>query len=282
MEGGFDLPAKGEAASVYVLGHSEGEFERLAAQAALVEPVTRQLLLDAGVGSGMRVLDAGTGIGDVAFLAGELVGAEGTVVGVERAPAAVAAARERARNRSAHNVEFLTGDPAELAFDSRFDAVVGRYVLQFQRDPSVMLRRLIANVRPGGIVAFHEIDWTGFRSLPPIEIWDRCCRAITQALAAGGAELQTGSKLPSIFAAAGLPPPAMRMTTIVGAGANCHDAVQRMVRLFSSLLPRIEALGALAPSELDPETLTDRVSAAVTATNSILIAASELTAWCRL
>jgi SAM-dependent methyltransferase len=282
VRGGADLPGQGEAASVYVLGHSEVEVERLAAQAALVEPITRQLLLEAGVVSGMRVLDVGTGIGDVAFLAGKLVGSEGTVVGVDREPTALARARERAQTLSARNVIFVTGDPAELNFDSPFDAVVGRYVLQFQPDPSAMLRRLITNLRPGGIVAFHEIDWTGARSLPPTEIWDRCCRAITEALAAGGAELQSGSKLPSIFAAAGLPPPAMRMTTIVGAGANSSDAVRRMVRLLSSLLPRIEALGVLAPDELDPETLAERVTRDVTASNSIVIAASELTAWCHL
>ena len=58
----------------YVFGHSDVELRRLAFQAALVEPVTRRLLVEAGVTSGMRVLDVGTGRGDVAFLVAELVG----------------------------------------------------------------------------------------------------------------------------------------------------------------------------------------------------------------
>ena len=92
----------GEATSVtgrdpepapYVFGHSEVELRRLAFQASLLNPVTRRLLVDAGVTSGMRVLDVGTGVGDVAFLVAELVGDTGSVVGVDRAPAAVAVAR---------------------------------------------------------------------------------------------------------------------------------------------------------------------------------------------
>jgi ubiquinone/menaquinone biosynthesis C-methylase UbiE len=57
-----------------VLGHSEAELRRLTFQAALIEPITRELLVDAGIAEGMRVLDVGTGRGDVAFLVAEIVG----------------------------------------------------------------------------------------------------------------------------------------------------------------------------------------------------------------
>ncbi|HKB19915.1 MAG TPA: hypothetical protein VKC65_02800, partial [Gaiellaceae bacterium] len=48
----------------YVLGHSEAELRRLTFQADLIEPITRELLVDAGIEEGMRVLDIGTGRGD--------------------------------------------------------------------------------------------------------------------------------------------------------------------------------------------------------------------------
>src|SRR5580765_4580203 len=211
--------------AVYVLGHSEVELRRLAFQAVLIDPVTRRLLVEAGVTSGMRVLDVGTGRGDVAFLAAGLVGETGSVVGVDRAPAAVAVARERAAEASLANVSFVEGDPAELAFTAPFDAVVGRYVLQFQPEPSAVLRRLVSLLGPGGTVAFHEIDWTGYRSYPPVALWDRCCSLVVQAVEAGGADIHFGSKLPSTFAAAGLPAPSMQMSAITGAGENCGDAV---------------------------------------------------------
>jgi len=133
----------------YVFGHSEVELRRLALQAALIAPTTRRLLVEAGMTSGMRVLDVGTGRGDVAFLVAELVGETGSVVGVDRAPEAVAVARERAEQASLANVSFVEGDPTELSFAAPFDAVVGRYVLQFQPEPSTMLRRLASQLTRG-------------------------------------------------------------------------------------------------------------------------------------
>jgi SAM-dependent methyltransferase len=266
----------------YVFGHSEAELDRLACQAALVEPITRQLLVDAGITGGMRVLDVGTGCGDVAFLAAELVGETGTVVGIDRAPAALAVARERAADARSANVSFAQGDPAELALTVPFDAVVGRYVLQFQPEPTAMLRRLLRCLRPGGIVAFHEIDWTGHRSFPPVEIWDRCCRVAMRTVAARGAHTDTGARLASIFVAAGLPAPSMRLAAVVGAGANSRACVERLARLLRTLLPAMEQEGLIEPGELDPATIGQRLTSALSDQASFALAVSEVTAWARL
>jgi tRNA A58 N-methylase Trm61 len=80
----------------YAPGHSERELKRLTRQAEAFEPFTRRLLQRAGIESGMRVLDVGSGSGDVAFLASELVGSTGEVVGVDRAARAVEWASARA------------------------------------------------------------------------------------------------------------------------------------------------------------------------------------------
>jgi SAM-dependent methyltransferase len=77
----------------------------------------------------MRILDVGSGSGDVAFLAADLVGATGEVVGADRAAAAVQRATARAQARNLRNVKFLEGDPAEMRFDWLFDAVFGRLIL---------------------------------------------------------------------------------------------------------------------------------------------------------
>ena len=57
----------------YALGHSDRELDRLSRQAQAFEPFTRQLLAEAGIQPGMRVLDAGCGSGDVSFLAAGMV-----------------------------------------------------------------------------------------------------------------------------------------------------------------------------------------------------------------
>lgn len=264
--------------SEYVLGHSEAELRRLAFNAKLLEPITRQMLVDAGIRPGMRVLDVGTGRGDVAFLAAELVGEGGSVVGIDRAPDAIRAARGRAADRSGGDVTFEEGDPAELTFASPFDAVVGRYVLQFQPEPARMLRRLATHLRPRGIVAFHEIDWTGHRSVPPVTLWDRCCSLVVQLLSASGADVQSGARMPSAFVAAGLPAPSVRITTLAGAGANSEAVIQRLSNFVVSVLPELEERGLVAHADLDASTLTARLADAVRETASFVVAGSEVTA----
>ena len=87
-------PASGDTG--YALGRSGAEEQRLQRQAMFLAPVTRRLFAAAGIGPGMKVLDIGSGAGDVALLAAERVGLHGRVIGVDMHPALVETARRRA------------------------------------------------------------------------------------------------------------------------------------------------------------------------------------------
>jgi len=50
--------------TIYVLGQSSTEIQRLRNQAAMLRPITERLLRSAGIDAGMRVLDLGCGAGD--------------------------------------------------------------------------------------------------------------------------------------------------------------------------------------------------------------------------
>jgi cyclopropane fatty-acyl-phospholipid synthase-like methyltransferase len=52
----------------YPLGHTDAEHERLIRQAAQVAAITERFFHEAGIGPGQRVLDIGSGVGDVAML----------------------------------------------------------------------------------------------------------------------------------------------------------------------------------------------------------------------
>lgn len=274
-------PVAGESAPSYALGHSDRELDRLQVQARLIEPITRGFFVDAGIVPGMRVLDVGSGVGDVAFLVADLVGDTGEVVGVDRSATALAVARERADGRSSRNVFFKQADPAEMAFERPFDAVVGRYILMFQPDPAAMLRGVAAHVRAGGVLVFHEPEWACARSDPPVASWDRCCEWVVAAMSAKGADMQMGMKLHATFAAAGLPAPSLRYVSVIGAGANCSDEVHFTADVAVTLLADIEELGLAAPGEIDPGTLADRIVADVAASGSVIVGRSEIGAWSR-
>ncbi len=66
-----------QTAADYVLGYTDSEQERLIRQAAIIAPITERLFREAGIGPGQRVLDLGSGMGDVAMLVARLVGSLG-------------------------------------------------------------------------------------------------------------------------------------------------------------------------------------------------------------
>ena len=264
----------------YVLGDSGRELDRLSTQARLLKPITRRWLHEAGIGPGMQVLDVGTGTGDVAFIGAELVGDSGNVVGVDQSPAALAIARERADAATLRNVSFREGNLSEMVFEQPFDAVIGRYVLLFQRDPTQMLRKVATHVKPGGLIAFHEPELDA-RSFPASPTFDQCCRWIVETLSKSGTETHMGIKLYSTFLAAGLPAPALRVDAVLGGGANSHDLVNWAADLVGTLLPAMQRLGIAAPETVAPETLAERMSNEIAASGSVVMRHLEVGAWSR-
>jgi SAM-dependent methyltransferase len=263
----------------YVLGHSGHEVGRLKAQARLIDPITRRFFRAAGIGPGMRVLDVGSGAGDVTFLAAEMVGAGGSVVGVDRVAGAVQVARARAAGKTPQNMSFLEGDPAEMTFDEPFDAVIGRYILQFQSDPAAMLRRLAGKVRPGGLVVFHEIDWGGLSSFPSVATYDQCSRWGADALRLHGTETRMGSRLHATFVAAGLRAPTLRLEALAVAGTEAIPWLRSFKDLITTLLPQIERFGLASASDVGVATLVERMSKEAEASSSVLVGHYQIAAW---
>lgn len=158
----------GTPGPAYAMGVTEEETQRLIRQSQTRYRGTRLLLQEAGVTTGMRVLDVGSGAGDVSMLAADLVGPTGSVVGLDRNPAIIETARERARAAGLANVSFVVGEIADAQLDGDFDAVIGRFVLMHNPDPVATLRTAATRCKPGGVIAFQELDFTSMSpNVPP-------------------------------------------------------------------------------------------------------------------
>jgi ubiquinone/menaquinone biosynthesis methyltransferase len=110
---------------------------------------------------GATALDVCCGSGDLALLLAPVVGLTGRVVGVDFAPAQLAIAAQRARDRyPQHDLTWLEGDALALPFESAtFDCATMGYGLRNVVDIPRCLRELHRVLKPGAIAAildFHR------------------------------------------------------------------------------------------------------------------------------
>lgn len=264
----------------YALGHSSRELDRLRFQGTVFAPYTRQLLKEAGLAVGMRVLDVGSGGGDVSFLAADIVGSEGFVLGVDRSPAAAERARTRAMRRNLRNVAFEVGDPAVMHFENRFDAIIGRFVLMYQDDPVTTLKKMTRHLYEGGVVAFQEVDSTACRSWPAVPVFDEAARWLAEGLRRSGARPELGLEMHSLFVDCGLPAPRMRMDTLVS-GEGDSPVYLLLAEAVRSLIPTLERLNIVSAAQVEIDSLADRMREDVTAKRGVAMSYGLVGAWAR-
>ncbi len=265
----------------YPLGSSDAEQERLIRQASRLAPLTERAFLDAGVGAGQRVLELGSGVGDVAMLAAQVVGPGGEVVGIERDRRSILRAQTRVDAAGLGNVRFVEIDISRLpgagaaAFEAaafspsefdaaEFDAAVGRFILQFLPDPAAVLRGLARVVRPGGVLVFQEVSYAPLLPLAGhLPLWSSCVALARDSVQRLGARPEMGVALHQTFQDAGLPAPTMRMDVLLD---STPDFTLWIYEVLRSLRPHIEqhcdALQALG----DFETLWVRLLSELAAT----------------
>jgi enediyne biosynthesis protein CalE5 len=119
-----------------------------------IGPVAERLVDLAEIGSGDRVLDIATGIGEPAVTAARRVGPDGRVVATDIAPGMLEIGRERAAELGLGNIEFQEADAEELDLPAeQFDAVLSRFGLMFFPDLSGALEKVRGVLREGGRVA---------------------------------------------------------------------------------------------------------------------------------
>jgi len=129
-------------------------------------PVSEALIADAGVVSGSSVLDVATGPGEPALRIAEVVGAAGEVVGVDPAVAGIEAARRLASQAALNNVRFEVAGADSLPFrDDHFDAVVSRFGVMFFPSPVNGIREMLRVLKPGrtmSLAVWHYLDSNPF------------------------------------------------------------------------------------------------------------------------
>jgi len=269
---------KSRRSADYPLGHTDAEHERLIRQAARVAPITERFFREAGIAPGQRVLDLGSGVGDVAMLAARLVGPSGQVVAIERDPKSIVKASARVTEAGFHNVSFNESNVNEILDEKPFDAAVGRFILMYLPDPVATLRSISQVVRPGGVFVFQEPCWVPVLAhLASLPLWFATASLIDKAMRAS-ANHDMGTELYRTFVEAGLPAPTMRMELPMG---NEPYLAQWYYDTLCSLRPQIEQLRLPIESLGSLDTLVQRLQAEVAESKIVGCWFASVGAWCR-
>jgi SAM-dependent methyltransferase len=172
----------------YYAADTDETLGRLIRASDLIAPDVRDAFHRTDIQPGDRIIEVGCGpLGALRELS-DLVGPQGTVVGVDLDQRSLQRARAILDQAGRENVRLVHADinadaPDELRRLGPFDAAYSRFFLMHQADPVATLRRVAALLRPGGYIVAHEpvLDTPLPRSEPDVPEIEQVWRWIRNA-----------------------------------------------------------------------------------------------------
>lgn len=116
----------------------------------------------AGIRNGDVVVDLGCGAGNDVFVARNLVGETGRVIGVDMTPEMITKARENKRKLAFTNVDFRLGEIEALPVDkSSVDVVISNCVLNLVPDKLAAFAEIHRVLKPGAHFCISDVVYQG-------------------------------------------------------------------------------------------------------------------------
>ena len=158
----------------YILATGGKDIKRLALLHEVYGPGTEALLRRVGLRDGMRVVEIGSGSGNIACWVAQQVAPSGSVMAIDISPEQIEVARQQARRLNLRNIDFQVADAYSPRLpEASFDIVYCRLVLMHLTRPEAGLAAMRSLARPGGHVVCEEMDLGCWICDPPANAMTR-------------------------------------------------------------------------------------------------------------
>jgi ubiquinone/menaquinone biosynthesis C-methylase UbiE len=206
---------------------------------------------------GFRILDVGSGLGQLTYRMSEAVGPKGFCLGIERDPKQLSVARE---SHVASNLEFRQGDALDLPLTSQewesFDFAHARFLLEHLPNPARAVSEMVRSLRPGGRIFLADDDHHPLTLFPEPAGFPALWSAYIESYVEVGNDPFIGRKLTKLLVDAGIRNirndvvffgdcagtetfPSL-VDNLIGVISTCHD-----VMVTSKLIPDREYQSAI-------------------------------------
>jgi ubiquinone/menaquinone biosynthesis C-methylase UbiE len=177
--------------------------ERLRVLSRVMHPTTSALLDRLALRDGLICADIGCGGGDATLELARRVGPTGSATGFDIDETKVEIARTEAKQIGVTNIDFSAIDIRKKPPVQPFDVIYARFLLTHLNDPASVVRTFFDCLRPGGVVAIEDIDFSGYFTYPESTLFHRYRDMYCAAVVRRGGDPNIGPRLPSLLHEAG-------------------------------------------------------------------------------
>lgn len=242
--------------SPYIHGTTPSEQDRLS---RLNELLNGMSLREMSLAGNERVLDIGSGLGQLTRAMARQVTPRGAAVGVERSVEQLAQARRLATLAKEESlVDFREGPADKLPLRAEewgsFDVAHARFLLEHVTDPLAVVREMVRSVRPGGRIILEDDPHDTHRLWPEPAGFGQLWSAYMRTYDRLGCDPVVGHRLVSLLAQAGAVP-RRNQWLFFGACAGQPELLaaytDNLVRILDGARQPIINLGEFEPPSFD-------------------------------
>jgi len=192
----------------YIHGTHPEEQQRLSTLNTLLNDRSLERMKLSG---GERILDVGSGLGQLSRGMARLAGSPGLVVGIEQSSEQIAEAERQSATAGEEGlVEFRRGDAVALPLADEewgmFDIAHARFLLEHVPDAQAVVNAMAKAVRPGGRIILEDDDHDVLRLWPAVAGFEKLWRAYIRTYTEHGFDPYVGRSLVGILVEAGVVP----------------------------------------------------------------------------